>query len=155
MLKPSPAEDNWTLLADVCQRLIFPPMIATTNFRPIVLCSGSARLVLLLALTVPWADAVHEAYESEELRSAELVTEAEDRGWRVRIYPVEIVCGGFVAHTTTRFRTDVGFSGEELRRTVKTVSEAAERSSKCLLLDGNILVGDLKHNRRKETLMYE
>ena len=91
VLKPSPAEDNWTLLADVCQRLIFPPMIATTNFRPIVLCSGSARLVLLLALTVPWADAVHEAYESENLRSAELVTEAEDRGWRVRIYPVEIV----------------------------------------------------------------
>ncbi|MGH0123308.1 UNVERIFIED_CONTAM: hypothetical protein FKN15_067757 [Acipenser sinensis] len=106
------------MLADVGQRLIFPPEIATTNLRPdIVLWSGSARLVHLVELTVPWEDAVDEAYERKKLRYAQLATEAEQRGWRVRVYPVEVGCRGFVAHSTTRFLRDVGFSGQELRRT--------------------------------------
>ncbi|MGH0173555.1 UNVERIFIED_CONTAM: hypothetical protein FKN15_068462 [Acipenser sinensis] len=51
--KPSPGQlevaTDWKMLADVGQRLIFPPEIATTNLRPdIVLWSGSARLVHLL-----------------------------------------------------------------------------------------------------------
>ncbi|MGH0152548.1 UNVERIFIED_CONTAM: hypothetical protein FKN15_022661 [Acipenser sinensis] len=121
--------------ADVGQRLIFPPEIATTNLRPdIVLWSGSARLVHLVELTVPWEDAVDEAYERKKLRYAQLATEAEQRGWRVRVYPVEVGCRGFVAHSTTRFLRDVGFSGQELRCTVRNLSEAAERSSNWLWL---------------------
>ncbi|MGH0140562.1 UNVERIFIED_CONTAM: hypothetical protein FKN15_023230 [Acipenser sinensis] len=127
------AARDWKMLADVGQRLIFPPEIATTNLRPdIVLWSGSARLVHLIELTVPWEDAVDEAYERKKLRYAQLATEAEQRGWRVRVYPVEVGCRGFVAHSTTRFLRDVGFSGQELRRTVKNLSEAAERSSNWL-----------------------
>ncbi|MGH0145913.1 UNVERIFIED_CONTAM: hypothetical protein FKN15_040099 [Acipenser sinensis] len=78
------------MLADVGQRLIFPPEVATTNLQPdIVLLSGSERLVHLVELTVPWEDAVDEAYERKKLRYAQLATEAEQRGWRVRVYPVE------------------------------------------------------------------
>ncbi|MGH0152676.1 UNVERIFIED_CONTAM: hypothetical protein FKN15_052941 [Acipenser sinensis] len=127
------AARDWKMLADVGQ--IFPPEIATTNFRSdIVLWSGSARLVHLVELTVPWEDAVDEAYERKKLRYAQLATEAEQRGWRVRVYPVEVGCRGFVAHSTTRFLRDVGFSGQELRRTVRNLSEAAERSSNWLWL---------------------
>jgi len=58
------AARDWKILADLDQRLIFPPEIATTNLRPdIVLWSGSARVVQLIELTVPWEDAVDEAYE--------------------------------------------------------------------------------------------
>ncbi|MGH0128506.1 UNVERIFIED_CONTAM: hypothetical protein FKN15_027537 [Acipenser sinensis] len=129
------AARDWKMLADVGQWLIFPPEIATTNLRPdIVLWSGSARLVHLVELTVPWEDAVDEAYERKKLRYAQLATEAEQRGWRVRVYPVEVGCRGFVAHSTTRFLRDVGFSGQELRRTVRNLSEAAERSSNWLWL---------------------
>ncbi|MGH0153763.1 UNVERIFIED_CONTAM: hypothetical protein FKN15_025193 [Acipenser sinensis] len=79
------------MLADVGQRLIFPPVIATTNLRPdIVLWSGSARLVHLVKLTVPWEDAVDEAYERKKLWYAQLAAEAEQRGWRVWVYPVEV-----------------------------------------------------------------
>jgi len=47
------------MLADLDQRLIFQPEIATTNLRPdIVLWSGSAHIVQLIDLTVPWEDAV-------------------------------------------------------------------------------------------------
>ncbi|MGH0118021.1 UNVERIFIED_CONTAM: hypothetical protein FKN15_047026 [Acipenser sinensis] len=105
------------MLVDVGQQLIFPPEIATTNLRPdIVLWSGSARLVHLVELTVPWEDAVDEAYE------------------RKKLYPVEVGCRGFVAHSKTRFLRDVGFSGQELHCTVKKLSEAAERSSNWLWL---------------------
>jgi len=46
------------MLADLEQRLIFPPEIATTNLRPdVVLWSGSACIVQLTELTGPWEDA--------------------------------------------------------------------------------------------------
>jgi len=48
------AARDWKMLADLHQRLIFPPEIATTNLRPdIVLLSGSALIVQLIELTVP------------------------------------------------------------------------------------------------------
>ncbi|MGH0129397.1 UNVERIFIED_CONTAM: hypothetical protein FKN15_024126 [Acipenser sinensis] len=85
------AARDWKMMADVGQPLIFPPEIATTNLRPdIVLWSGSACLVHLVELTVPWEDAVDEAYERKKLRYAQLATEAEQRGWRVWVYPVEV-----------------------------------------------------------------
>ncbi|MGH0175289.1 UNVERIFIED_CONTAM: hypothetical protein FKN15_069979 [Acipenser sinensis] len=96
--------------------------------------SPGGRLSQRPELTVPWEDAVDEAYERKKLRYAQLATEAEQRGWRVRVYPVEVGCRGFVAHSTTRFLRDVGFSGQELRRTVKNLPEAAKRSSNWLWL---------------------
>ncbi|MGH0122885.1 UNVERIFIED_CONTAM: hypothetical protein FKN15_008810 [Acipenser sinensis] len=129
------AARDWKMLADVCQWLIFPPEIATTNLRPDpVLWSGSALLVHLVELTVPWEDAVDEAYEWKKLRYVQRATEAEQRGWRVRVYPVEVGCRGFVAHSTIRFLRDVRCSGQELCRTVKNLPEAAERSSNWLWL---------------------
>ncbi|MGH0170266.1 UNVERIFIED_CONTAM: hypothetical protein FKN15_058565 [Acipenser sinensis] len=91
-------------------------------------------LISLGFLYVALIYAVDEAYERKKLRYAQLATEAEQRGWRVRVYPVEVGCRGFVAHSTTRFLRDVGFSGQELRRTVKNLSEAAEKSSNWLWL---------------------
>ncbi|MGH0150319.1 UNVERIFIED_CONTAM: hypothetical protein FKN15_050191 [Acipenser sinensis] len=78
------------MLTDVEQRLIFPPEIATSNLRPeIVLWSRSACIVHLVELTVPWEDAVDEAYERKKLRYSEIAAEAEQRGWKVQVYPVE------------------------------------------------------------------
>jgi len=67
-------------------------------------------------------------------RNCDLATEAEQRGRRVQVYPVEVGCQGFVAHSTTRFLRVIGFGGQELRRTVKNLSEAAEKSSNWLWL---------------------
>ncbi|MGH0144100.1 UNVERIFIED_CONTAM: hypothetical protein FKN15_071248 [Acipenser sinensis] len=72
------AARDWKMLADVGQRLIFPPEISTTNLRhDIVLWSGSAHLVHLVELTVPWEAAVDEAYKRKKLRYAELAAEVE------------------------------------------------------------------------------
>ncbi|MGH0165458.1 UNVERIFIED_CONTAM: hypothetical protein FKN15_049051 [Acipenser sinensis] len=60
------------MLADVGQRLIFPPEIATTNLQPdIDLWSGSAHLVHLVE------DAVDEAYERKKLHYVQLAAEVE------------------------------------------------------------------------------
>ncbi|MGH0137775.1 UNVERIFIED_CONTAM: hypothetical protein FKN15_064481 [Acipenser sinensis] len=79
------------MLADVGQWFIFPPEIAATNLRPdIVLWSGSARLVHLVELTVPWEDSVDEAYKRRKLWYTQIATEAEQCGWRVQVYPVKV-----------------------------------------------------------------
>ncbi|MGH0136499.1 UNVERIFIED_CONTAM: hypothetical protein FKN15_007901 [Acipenser sinensis] len=119
------AARDWKIVADVGQWLIFPPEI--------VLWFGSPCLVHLVELTVPWEDVVDKAYERKKLRYAQLAAEAEQQGWGFQVYPVEVGCQGFVAHSTTRFVRDIRFSGQELRHIVKN-SEAAERSGNWLWL---------------------
>lgn len=64
---------NWRLLADLNQRLCFPPEIATTNLRQdLVLWSSSLRKVNIIELTVPWRDEVEEVSERKNLKYAEL-----------------------------------------------------------------------------------
>ncbi|MGH0152675.1 UNVERIFIED_CONTAM: hypothetical protein FKN15_052940 [Acipenser sinensis] len=93
--------------------LTYADRFTCTEEEPLSAANAAFRQIL------PWEDAVDEAYK---------------RGWRVQVYPVEVGCQGFVTHSTTRFLRDVGFSGQELHRTVKNLSEAAERSSNWLWL---------------------
>ena len=48
------------------------------NLRPdLVLWSASLHTVYIIELTVPWKDAMEEAYEHKSLRHAELAADAE------------------------------------------------------------------------------
>jgi len=71
----------------------------------IVLWSGSARIVQLIGNS-----AMGGSCGRWGMQCAHLATEAEQWGWRV--YPVEVGCRGFVAHSTTQFLRDVGFNGQ-------------------------------------------
>lgn len=53
-----------------------------------------------------------EAYERKELRYSNLAAEAEERGWRVRVCPVEVGCRGFVVSSTARLLREVGVKGQ-------------------------------------------
>ncbi|XP_056138426.1 hydrocephalus-inducing protein homolog [Lampris incognitus] len=53
--------------------------------------SPTQRMVYFVGLTVPWEAAVQEAFERKKLRYTELAMEAEQRGWRAKIYPVVTV----------------------------------------------------------------
>lgn len=53
--------------------------------------------VYFIELTVPWEDAIDEASGKKRLCYAELKAEAEQQGWRVTIYPVEVGCRSFIA----------------------------------------------------------
>ncbi len=134
-LWPLNAAQDWEMRVDLSQRLTFPPKIAATNLRPdLVHWSKSCRQVFIVELTVPWEEAIDEAFERKRLRYADLAAEAEDRGWKVNVRPVEVGCRGFVASSTTRLLKEVGIRGQAQRKTIKDLATAAERSSHWLWL---------------------
>ncbi|MDF4285595.1 hypothetical protein P3436_25190, partial [Vibrio parahaemolyticus] len=91
---------DWEMEADLGGKLVVPQEIVSTSQRPdIVLWSVSQRIVYFIELTVPWEDSVEEAYERKKLRYADLRAEAEQRGWKTRICPVEVGCRGFIARS--------------------------------------------------------
>ncbi|KAK0131293.1 hypothetical protein N1851_034009 [Merluccius polli] len=108
---------------------------ATTTLRPdLVLWSPSLRSVNIIELTVPWESLTEEAYERKKLRYTELAADAQQRGWKAKVYPVEVGCRGFVAYSTIRLLKDLGIHGQALRQAARSVSEAAERSSQWIWL---------------------
>ncbi|TWW62702.1 hypothetical protein D4764_04G0013490 [Takifugu flavidus] len=120
---------------DLSQRLIFPSEVAVTNLRPdLVLWSKSCRRVFIVELTVPWEEAIGEAYERKRLHYANLAAEAEGRGWSVKVWPVEVGCRGFVSRTTTKLLKEMGIRGQAQRRAVKELAATAEQSSHWLWL---------------------
>ncbi|KAL7842096.1 hypothetical protein SRHO_G00237850 [Serrasalmus rhombeus] len=72
---------DWKMLVDIGQQLIFPPEIAATNVRPdLVLWSPSLKSVYITELTVPWENSTEEAYEHKKLHYTELAADAQQRG---------------------------------------------------------------------------
>lgn len=71
---------DWEMRTDLDQQLIFPPEIAATNLRPdLVVWSKSCQHAFLIELTVPWEDAMGEAFERKKFRYTDLVAEAAAR----------------------------------------------------------------------------
>lgn len=74
------------LVADQDQRLRFPAEIAVTNLRPdLVLWSSSCCTVYIIELTVPWEDAMEEAYDCKSLKYAELTANTEQHGRKAKL----------------------------------------------------------------------
>ena len=110
-------------------KLVVPQEISSTNLRPDLVLWSSRMRVYFIGLTVPWEDLVVEAYERKKLRYEELGAEAEQRGWKVRICPVEVGCRGFVAKPVVSLLRELGVSGQSVRKIVKEVSDQAVKSS--------------------------
>ncbi|TWW57325.1 hypothetical protein D4764_07G0000440 [Takifugu flavidus] len=140
--KPAPPEAgaltvarDWEMRVDLSQRLIFSSEVAVPNLRPdLVLWSKFCWRVFIVELTVPWEEAISEAYERKRLRYANLAAEAEERGWSVKVWPVEVGCRGFVSRTTTKLLKEMGIRGQAQRRAVKELAATAEQSSHWLWL---------------------
>ena len=78
-----------------------------------------------------------EAYERKKLRYVKLGAEAEQRGWKVRICPVEVGCRGFVAKSVVSLLRKLGISGQSVREIVKEVSDEAVKSSQWIWIRRN------------------
>ena len=70
-----------------------------------------------------------EANERKRLRYSDLAAEAEERGWKARVRPVEVGCRGFVASSTAKLLREVGVRGQEYRKTIKELANIAETTS--------------------------
>ena len=101
---------DWRLLADVGRQLQVPQCIVVTAMRPdMVLYSECERIVYFIELTIPFEDAIEEAFERKKLKYVELVAQERQRGWQAHTRPVEIGVRGFVAKSTTTLLLDFGF----------------------------------------------
>ena len=121
---------DWQMLVDVGGKLVVPQEIVTTNLRPdIVYWSTSQQVVYFIELTVPWESSLEEAYERKKLKYEELRLEAEQKGWRARVFPVEVGCRGFVGRSVISLLGELGVGGKNLRKTVREMSEEAARTS--------------------------
>ena len=121
------------MLVDLDKKLVFLPEIVTTSLRPdLVLWSTSQKAVFIVELTVPWEAAVGEAFERKKLKYADIAAEAEQRGWRAQVIPVEVGCRGFVATSTTKLLKGMGVRGQASRKAIRSLTEAAERRSSWL-----------------------
>ncbi|KAL3972475.1 transcription factor E2F4/5 [Sarotherodon galilaeus] len=133
-LCPLKVARDWQMQVDLDQRLICPTEIVTTILPPdLVLWSNSQKLAYVIELTVSWEEA-NEAFECKKLRYANLVAEAEDRGWKIKVRPVEVGCRGFVASTTAKRLREIGIRGQAQRQAIKELANTAERTSHWLWL---------------------
>ena len=111
---------DWKKKVDLDQKLTFPPEIITTSFRPdLIPWSASQRALFIIELAVPWEDAVCEAYECKTPRYTDLANEAEQKGWRTQVFPVEVSCRIFLAMSTTRPLKWMGVQGQALQQAIK------------------------------------
>lgn len=116
------------MLVDLDQRLCFPQEIITTTLQPdLVLWSASLRHVYIIKLTVTWESSVEEAYERKKLRYVELTSDAQQRGWMVKIQPVEVGCQRFVATLTSRLLREMGVQRQAHWQAIKDLSRAAKK----------------------------
>ena len=97
-----------------------------------LLMSEKARKVGIVELTVPSEERVELAGELKKAKYEELRREGETKGWKVRIWTVEVGCLGFPAHSMAAFLKDLGIGGGERSRSLKKIGEAAERCSKSI-----------------------
>lgn len=88
-----------------------------------------------MELIVPWEDGVEKAFERKCLKYSKLATEVVQNGWKVRIFPVEEGCRGFVTTSTTSLLRKIGVRGRSLQQAIKSLSNAAERSSNWLWIE--------------------
>lgn len=121
---------DWQLQVDLGGRLVVPQEIVNTNLRPdIVYWLTCQQVVYFIELTVPWESSLEEAYERKKLKYEELRAEAEQRGWKARVCPVEVGWRGFVGRSVIALLGELGVCSKNLRKTVKEMSEEAAKAS--------------------------
>lgn len=58
----------------------------------------------------------------------------EDRGWKIKVCPVEVGCRGFVASTTAKLLREIGIRGQAQRQAKRKLANTVERTSHWLWL---------------------
>ena len=96
------------------RRLKVPPEITTTNLRPdMMLISWQTKQVSFIELTVPSEDRIEVSGELKKTKYEAIAVEGRQKGWRVRIWAVEVGCRGFPASSMAAFMKEIGYRGKE------------------------------------------
>jgi hypothetical protein len=133
--------NDWILLMDdVPVRIVFPPCTGvSTSERPdIIIYSKSKKILIWGELTVPLEENItaasirkHKKYSESDAKSntLSLADECRRNEWTVHDFTFEVGSMGWVAHSTRRFLTKLGFRSSHLKWLLKRISRTSMRSS--------------------------
>ena len=94
--------NDWQVMVDLKGSLKIPSSITITNLRPdMLLMSESTKQLGIIELTVPSENRIEVSSELKKAKYTPLAEEAKQKGWRVRIWAVEVGCRGFPARSLT------------------------------------------------------
>ena len=107
-----------------------PEEVAITNLRPdILLISQRTKQLGIIELTVPSEDRIEVSGEIKKLKYETIAQEGRSKGWRIRIWSLEVGCRGFPAVSVSTFFKDIGYPGGKRRRVIENIGKSAELAS--------------------------
>ena len=122
--------NDWKLEVDLNGRLKVPTEITTTNLRPdMMLISRQTKQVGFIELTVPNEDRIEVSGEMKRAKYEAIAIDGRQKGWRVRIWAVEVGCRGFPASSLTSFMKEIGYRGKEGKRVIEGIGQTTESAS--------------------------
>ena len=78
---------------------------------------------------------------SGEMKRAEyapIVEEGTRKGWRVRVWTVEVGCRGFPAQSMTALLRDIGYTGKERKALLRKIGDVTEEASRAIWSWSNV-----------------
>ena len=97
-----------------------------------LLMSESTKQLGIIELTVPSENRIEVSSELKKAKYTPLAEEAKQKGWRVRIWAVEVGCRGFPARSLTVLLRDMGYTGKERKNLVRKIGDVAEDASRSI-----------------------
>ena len=128
--------NDWKLQVDFEDRkLVFPPVICSTNLRPdAVLWSSLSRTVILLELTCCAEEGIQGAQLRKEARYYDLMQEVVEQKWTVKLLTLEVGARGLVGSKTFRAFHTLGFSSRQAKSLCESLSAIVARCSYAIYL---------------------
>ena len=124
---------DWKLEVDLWGRLKVPSYVMETNLRPdILLISEATKQMGVIELTVPSEERIEISGELKKTKYAILEEEGRQRGWKVRVWAVEVGCRGFPAASMTTLLKNMGYKGSQRKALLRKISSAAELASQSI-----------------------
>ena len=122
--------NDWKLEVDLDGRLKVPTEITTTNQRPdMMIISKQTKQVGFIELTVPNEDRIEVSSEMKKTKYEAIAIDGRQKGWRVRIWAVEVGCRGFPASSMAAFMKEIGYRGKEGKRILEEIGQTAESAT--------------------------
>ena len=124
---------DWKLEVDLWGRLKVPSYVMETNLRPdILLISEATKQMGVIELTVPSEERIEISGELKKTKYATLEEGGRQRGWKVRVWAVEVGCRGFPAASMTTLLKNMGYKGSQRKALLRKISSAAELASQSI-----------------------
>jgi hypothetical protein len=122
---------DWKLQIDYRDNpVIFPAEICPSSLRPdIVIWSIHTRFAILIELTCPAEENIHDAKLRKETRYAELLKQIESAGWHTKLFTIEAGVRGCLSKFFFANLRKLGFSPKSAKSVCSKVSDVVSRCS--------------------------